>query len=62
MVGWVDVVLDDALSVSLYTHLEGPGEVEYLVEGALDGRLGDERIYITESKLKFELISCDGSW
>ena len=61
MFGWVDVVLDEALRLSFDAHLEGPGEVEYLVEGALNGGLGNKRIYVTESKLKFEHVSCDRS-
>ena len=61
MVGRVDVVLDDASSLSLDAHLEGPGEVEYLVEGALNCELGDESVDVSECELKLERVSCDGS-
>lgn len=61
MAGWVDVVQDDALSVFLDAHLESSGEIEDLVEGALYDGLGDEGVDVSESKLKLEHASCDGS-
>lgn len=60
MLGRVDVVEDDALSLSLQAELESPGEVVNLINRVFNGEENDESIDVAEGGLELEGVCSDG--